>query len=105
MTEDAVPINRASDDELFHALESGVLAPLKEEYAKAISATAGVMAQGLDAETMKARIGPLWRDVWHKLDSADYVLGHLRTRITRLRTMGILSGDPREAEVLKVDGP
>lgn len=105
MPEEAVPINKASDEELFVAITEGVLSPLKEEFAKALVATAEVKGQGGDAATMQDRIAPLWKEVWHKLDSADYVLGHIKLRVTKLRSLGILEGDPREAEVLKVAAP
>jgi hypothetical protein len=105
MSEDLVPINKATDQQLFAALKEAVIKPLEEEFDRAVAATDALLAKGMDAETTKAQIPPVWKEVWHKLESADYVLGHIKTRITRARMLGIMAGDPREDGIFKVTSP
>jgi hypothetical protein len=102
---DSIPLHQATDDEVFDALLNHVVAPLREEWKKASAETEMVIkggaAKGLDAESLKAHISPLWRGVWQKIGSADYVIGHLKERVTRARACGILPGDPREADLFR----
>jgi hypothetical protein len=100
-----VPINLATDEEVFNALSEHCIKPIHEEFLKAVAATSEVARQPLDAETMKARISPLWSEVWRKLESADYVLGHIRLRISKARSIGILDGDPRERDAFRAVTP
>lgn len=102
---DSIPLHQATDDEVFDALVTHVIAPLRTEWAMARAGTEDAIkegaAKGLDAESLKARISPLWRGVWQKIESADYVIGHLKERVTKARSQGVLPGDPREADLFR----
>ena len=104
---ESIPINMAKDTEVLDALRDHVVAPLAEAWARALAASAPVAAAAGDkpADQVEASLAPVWKEVWDKLESAEYVVSHLRFRVSHLRAKGVLPGDLREAAVLKVQGP
>jgi hypothetical protein len=103
---DSVPINQASDEEVMNALRVAIFTPLEEAWKKAAETTRQLVAAKsgkVSKEQLESELGVVWKDVWYKFDSLEYVVGHLKTRVTKLRAKGIVEGDPREAEILKVN--
>jgi hypothetical protein len=102
---DSVPINQATDEEALDALKNHIVLPLEAAWKQASEASRLVVlakAGKVPKEQLEAELGAVWKDVWYKFDSLDYVVGHLKTRVTRMRVKGIMPGDPREADILKV---
>lgn len=104
---ESVPINEAEDMEVLDALRDHVIVPLREAWAQALQAGAPIAAQGasMPPAQLEAALAPLWKDAWGKIESAEYIVSHLRYRINHLRGKGIMPGDIRETKLLKAGGP
>lgn len=116
----AVPINEATESELLAHLRDSLVSDLITRYNCAVADSkelignpiitledkdegGRVMARRqvkLDPDQFAIKMALIWRPMADRLEGLQILMEHLMFRVGRLRSKGILPGDPREHKVL-----
>jgi hypothetical protein len=99
----ATPMNEADDFAFLRWFHESFTADLLLIWSTASAETKKLLATpGLSDQQLAAAIASAWREPLAKLANCTDIVEHLEFLVTELRVKGILTGDPREREVLAV---